>query len=465
MSSINRFFKLVFNIFTGGQQDFTTGNIDRAILMLSVPVIIEMFGEGLFALVDMFYVSQVSVNAIAVVTITESMMFIIFSVAMGIAMATSAVVARRVGEKAPEKASHTTRQAIYLALALGSLIGLIGYNYTPELLTLMGAEPEVIDEGMGFTQIMFASNAIIMLLFIINGAFRGAGNSAVAMWVLLGANALNIVLDPIFIFGWGPIPAYGVKGAAIATTTGRSLAVLAQFFVLFNGHTRLKLFVNSLKVDFQLMKEILKISVGGTGQFLIESVSWLVLMGILAHEGNAQVAGFGIGFRIIAFSILPSWGLAQAAAALVGQNLGAEKPDRAEKSVIRSAIFNVIFLLFVSISFFLGSEYIVSEYFTKDLDVIKYATLTLKVVCSGYIFFAVGMVVSQAFNGAGDTVTPTIINIFCFLVVQLPLAYVLTQVYSMGILGVLICIAACHSLQAVISALFFRKGTWKLNKV
>lgn len=433
--------------------------------MLSIPVIIEMFGEGLFALVDMIFVSHISVNAVSVVTITESMLFVVFSIAMGIAMATSAIVARRIGEKDPEKASHTTRQAIYLALVLGTAIGVFGLVYAPTLLTAMGADEQVVSEGMGYTRIMFGSNVIIMLLFIINGAFRGAGNSAIAMWVLLGGNTINIILDPIFIFGLGPIPSFGVEGAAMATTVGRSMAVVAQLFILFKGNTRLKLFVNGLKVDLKLIKEILKISLGGMGQFLIESVSWLVLMAILAREGAAQVAGFGIGFRIIAFSLLPSWGLAQAAAALVGQNLGALKPDRAQTSVVRIALFNLVFLLLVSVVFFLASETIVRDFFTQDPEVVKYATLSLKVVCLGYVFFAIGMVMSQAFNGAGDTLTPTVINLFCFIQVQLPLAYLLTKYFDWGILGVLVCISICHSLHAVVSVVLFRQGRWKLTKV
>jgi len=464
-SAVKKSLLFIFHSLTGKQKDFTTGSINKAILMLSLPVIIEMFGEGLFALIDMIFVSKVSVNAISTVTITESMMFIVFSVAMGISMATSAIVARRVGEKDFTMASHTTRQAIYLALGVGILVGVFGSIYAPDLLRLMGATPEVIAEGVGYTRIMFASNAIIMLLFIINGAFRGAGNSSIAMWVLLLANGLNIVLDPILIFGLGPIPAFGVQGAAMATTLGRSTAVLVQLIVLFRGNSHLKLFFKTLYADFKIIKEILKISLGGMGQFLIESVSWLVLMGILAREGNAQVAGFGIGFRIIAFSLLPSWGLAQAAAALVGQNLGAEKPDRAQESVVRTAFFNVVFLLFVSVAFFLASEPIISRFFTDDPQVVEYAALTLKVVCLGYVFFAVGMVMSQAFNGAGDTLTPTWINVFCFIIVQLPLAYVLTVSFSMGILGVLICISVCHSLQAIICSIVFKQGKWKLTKV
>lgn len=433
--------------------------------MLSIPVMIEMLGEGLFAIVDIAFVSRVSVNAITTVGLTESMMFIVYSIAIGLSMAASAVISRRIGEKDADGASSSTQQAIFIAITVGLLIGGLGFIYAEEILYLMEATPEVVDEGLGYTKVLFAGNVIVMLLFIINGAFRGAGDSAIAMRVLLIANGLNIILDPIFIFGLGPIPALGVQGAAVATTTGRGIAVLIQFYILFKGSSRLKLLSQSISIKFNIIKNLLKISLGGIGQFLVESASWIVLIRILSGLGTEYVAGFTIGFRIIAFTILPSWGLAQAAAALVGQNLGAEKPDRAETSVVRSAIFNTIFLSLVSIVFFIGARFVVQTFFTDEEAVVALAALTLKVICLGYVFFAFGMVVSQAFNGAGDTTTPTIINIVCFWVIQLPLAYLLTEYMDMGMMGVLICISLAHSLHAVICTIIFRRGHWKHIRV
>ena len=450
---------------SSNEKDYTSGSINDAIFVLSIPVVIEMLGEGLFAIVDIAFVSRVSVNAISTVGLTESMMFIVYSIAIGLSMAATAVVSRRVGEKDQDGASSSTLQAIIIAITVGLLIGGFGFIYAEEILYLMDATPEVVDEGLGYTKILFASNVIVMLLFIINGAFRGAGDSAIAMRVLLIANGLNIILDPIFIFGFGPIPALGVKGAAIATTIGRGIAVLIQFAYLFGGMSRIKLLTKKIKVQFDIIGNLLKISLGGIGQFLVESASWIVLIRILSGLGTEYVAGFTIGFRIIAFTLLPSWGLAQAAAALVGQNLGAQKPDRAETSVVRSAIFNTVFLLLVSIVFYLGAGFIVKEWFTEEPKIVELASLTLKVICLGYVFFAFGMVVSQAFNGAGDTRTPTIINIVCFWAVQLPLAYLLTQYFDMGMMGVLICIAFSHSIHAVISVAVFRKGNWKHIRV
>lgn len=433
--------------------------------MLSVPVMIEMLGEGLFAIVDIAFVSQVSVNAITTVGLTESMMFLVYSIAIGLSMAATAVVSRRIGEKDAKGAGESTQQAIFIAILIGLLIGGFGFVYAEEILYLMEATPEVVNEGLGYTKVLFASNVVVMLLFIINGAFRGAGDSAIAMRVLLIANGLNIILDPIFIFGLGPIPALGVKGAAVATTIGRGTAVLVQLYFLFGGKSKIKLLWSSLRVQFDVIKSLLKISLGGIAQFLVESASWIVLIRILSGQGTEYVAGFTIGFRIIAFTLLPSWGLAQAAAALVGQNLGANKPDRAETSVVRSAIFNTVFLLLVSVLFYLAAGFVVRTFFTDEERVVELASLTLKVICLGYVFFAFGMVVSQAFNGAGDTKTPTVINVVCFWIIQLPLAYALTQYFDMGMVGVLICIAFSHSMHAIISVIIFRRGNWKHIKV
>jgi putative MATE family efflux protein len=393
-------------------------------------------------------------------------MFIVYSIAIGLSMAASAIVSRRIGEKNKEQASIATLQAIFIAILIGLLLGGFGFFFAEEILRLMEAEEGVIKEGLGFTQWMFASNVIIMLLFIINGAFRGAGDSAIAMRVLLIANALNICLDPIFIFGLGPIPAFGVKGAAIATTTGRGLAVLIQFYFLFiSKNSSLHLVLNQIKLEVSVVLNLLKISLGGIGQFLIESASWLVLIRFISELGTNAVAGYTIGFRIIGFTILPAWGLAQAAAALVGQNLGAKLPERAEKSVWRSSFYNAIYLLFISVVFFLAADFIISNVFTDDAEVLPLAVTSIQIICLGYVFFAFGMVLSQAFNGAGDTFTPTIINIICFWVIQIPMAFWFMKSLNMGLEGVLYCIAICHSLHAVISIVLFKQGRWKLQKV
>lgn len=465
-SPILKFFNTFFKSLTAGEREYTSGSINKAIFMLSIPVIIEMIGEGLFAIIDMIFVSKLGENSIATVGLTESVMFIVYSIAIGLSMAASAIVSRRIGEKNKEQASIATLQAIFIAIIIGLLLGGLGFFYAEEILRLMEAEEGVIKEGLGFTQWMFASNVIIMLLFIINGAFRGAGDSAIAMRVLLIANALNICLDPIFIFGLGPIPAFGVKGAAIATTTGRGVAVLIQFYFLFiSKNSSLHLVLNQIKLEVSVVLNLLKISLGGIGQFLIESASWLVLIRFISELGTNAVAGYTLGFRIIGFTILPAWGLAQAAAALVGQNLGAKQPERAEKSVWRSSFYNAIYLLFISVVFFLAADFIISNVFTDDAEVLPLAVTSIQIICLGYVFFAFGMVLSQAFNGAGDTFTPTIINIICFWVIQIPMAFWFMKSLNMGLEGVLYCIAICHSLHAVISIALFKHGKWKLQKV
>ncbi|MBI3143523.1 MAG: MATE family efflux transporter [Bacteroidetes bacterium] len=447
------------------EKEYTTGSIDKAIFMLSLPVVIEMMGEGLFAVVDMMYVSKLGSNAIATVGLTESVMFIVYSIAIGISMAATAVVSRRVGEKDKAAASRAAFQAIWVGVVVGLVLGGVGILFARQVLALMDAEVGVIEEGLGYTQWIFGSNVVIMLLFIINGAFRGAGDSAIAMRVLLLANGLNIVLDPILIFGLGPIPALGVKGAAIATTTGRGIAVLVQFYYLFLGKGTLQIGIKQARLHVETVLNLLKISLGGIGQFLIESASWLVLIRFISALGTQSVAGYTIGFRIIAFTLLPSWGLAQAAAALVGQNLGAKQPERAQASVWRSAYYNAGFLVIVSVMFYLASNYIVQTFFTNEPEVVRLASLTLRTVCLGYLFFAFGMVVQQAFNGAGDTYTPTIINLVVFWGLQVPLAFLLMEYFHMGLLGVLVCISLCHSIHAVVSVALFRRGRWKLRAV
>ena len=463
--SLKKWLAYFLEAIKGEEREYTTGSISKAIFMLSVPVIIEMIGEALFAVIDIAFVSRVSVNAIATVGLTESVMFIIYSIAIGLSMAASAVVARRVGEKNLKDAAKTAQQAMIIALFVGTVLGIVGYIYSADILRFMGGSDELINEGNGYAKVIYMGNLIIMLLFLINGIFRGAGNTALAMKSLLIANGINLILDPIFIFGIGSFEGWGVTGAAIATTLGRGIGVLFQLYILFTGKSMLKMLRKNFVPCFNTIKQLLKISIGGIGQFFVESASWIVLIKLVALFGSSAVAGYTIGVRIIMFTLLPSWGLAQAAAALVGQNLGAKLSERAEKSVWRTAWFNMYLLLSLSIVFFIIAEPLISLFFTKNTDVIQYAANTLKISCLGYVFFAFGMVISQAFNGAGDTKTPTIINIICFWIVQIPLAYIAVYYFEFGLIGVLFSISFTHTIHALLSIILFKRGKWKLTVV
>lgn len=464
ISKFLRIFKLFIAALKGTESEFTSGSINRAIFLLSIPMIAEMVMESLFAVADVFFVSRVSVNAVATVGLTESVLMIIYSVAIGLSMATTAIVARRVGEKKFKKASDAGFQSIFLAVIIGALLGGVGYIFAEDILVLMGGKPDLIAEGLGFTQIMLAGNLSIFLLFLNNAIFRGAGDAAIAMRALWLANGLNLILDPLLIFGWGPVPAYGVEGAAIATTLGRSIGVLYQVFHLMNRRGIIKIGWANVVIRFKTVVELLKISLGGMGQFLIESASWIFLVKVMSLFGAEALAGYTIAFRVIVFTILPSWGMSNAAATLVGQNLGASAPDRAEESVWKTAFYNMIFLGLVSVVFYLAAEPIIGI-FTVQPGVVKIAVSALQIICFGYVFFAYGMVISQAFNGAGDTRTPLIVNFFVFWVIQIPLAYWLSVYLDWQANGVFFTIAFCHSLQAVISILLFRRGKWKTMMV
>lgn len=460
-SSIKKFISLLFSALKGSEKEFTSGSINRAIFLLSIPMIAEMVMESLFAVVDVFFVSRVSVNAVATVGLTESVLMIIYSVAIGLSMATTAIVARRVGAKKYVRAADGAFQSIFLAVIIGTILGIVGAYFASDILTLMGGEPDLVREGTGFTRIMFAGNLSIILLFLINGIFRGAGDASIAMRSLWIANGFNIVLDPILIFGFGPVPAYGLEGAAIATTTGRSIGILYQLYHLTNGKSIIKLGIRNVVIRLKTVVELVRISMGGMGQFLIESASWIFLVKVMSLFGSEALAGYTIAFRVIVFSILPSWGLSNAAATLVGQNLGAQQPERAESSVWKTALYNMIFLGLISIVFFMAADPIL-RIFSSDESVLKIGTDALKIICLGYVFFAYGMVISQAFNGAGDTKTPLIVNFFVFWVFQIPLAYWLSVTLGWQSNGVFTTIALAHSLQAVISVFLFRRGKWKL---
>lgn len=459
----------------GKEDDFTTGSIRRAIFLLSVPMVLEMGMEAIFAVVDIFFVSRVSTKAVATVGLTESVLMIVYSIAIGLSMAATAIVARRVGEKNYTKAADAAFQAILLGISLAVIIGLPGYLFADQVLAAMGGDPQLIAEGVGYTQIMFAGNISILLLFLNNAILRGAGNASVAMRALILSNSLNLILDPILIFGLGPIPAMGVTGAAIATTLGRSIGVLYQLVILLRGTSVLRLTAANVVLRIKDIAEMFKIATGGIVQFVVESLSWMFLIRIMSYFGEAAVAGYTLAFRVIVFTILPAWGMSNAAATLVGQNLGADQPDRAETSVWKSARYNMIFLGVISVIFFLFAREVMNV-FDESTVVLEFGARALQIICLGYVFFAYGMVISQSFNGAGDTRTPVIINFFCFWIVQIPMAFLLSfhvdyvagewQIEPwLGTDGVLISIAVCHSIHALVSIYIFKKGNWKLVKV
>jgi len=394
VNSIKKFFTNFWIAVTGKEREFTTGSIRKAIFMLSIPMILEMLMESIFALVDIAYVSQVSINAVATIGLTESVITLVYAIAIGLSMAATAVVARRVGGKNLKGAREAAVQAIFLGVLVSIVVGIIGFLYNKEILVLMGAEPDLIAEGHGYTKWLIGGNITIMLLFLINAIFRGAGDASIAMWTLVLSNGLNIILDPIFIFGWGPVPEYGVMGAAIATNIGRGTAVLFQLGILFFGWSKIKLVLRDMVLNLKVMFNLIKVSAGGIAQFLIGTSSWVFLMRIMSEFGSEVLAGYTIAIRVMMFTLMPSWGMSNAAATLVGQNLGAKQPD-------------------------------------------------------------------SAFNGSGDTQTPTKINLIAFWLYQLPVAYLLALVLDWGAIGVFIAITTAEVLLAAIGIVWFRKGKWK----
>ena len=448
----------------GSETDFTQGSIRRAIFLLSIPMILEMVMESLFAVVDIYFVGKISTNAVAAVGLTESVLTLIYGVAIGLSMAATALVARRVGEKDYKKASDAAFQAILVAVVLSLIVAVFGALYAPEVLRLMGGAEDLVQEGYRYTRIMFAGNISIMLLFLINAVFRGAGNASLAMRSLWLANGLNMLLDPLFIFGWGPVPAFGIEGAAIATTVGRSVGVVYQLFYLIGGGAVVRLGARNLVLRWKTVRNILNLSVGTMGQFLVESASWIFLVRIISLFGSEVIAAYTIAIRIIIFSILPSWGLSNAAATLVGQNLGAAYPARAEQSVWNTAFYNLLFLLVLSIVFYVFAYELVGL-FTSEPQVVEQGAQALRIICLGYAFVSYGMVVAQSFNGAGDTKTPLYINLFCYWLLQVPLAWLLAVPLEMGPNGVYVAVAVSFSVSAVISVFIFRKGRWKMVEV
>ncbi|MDX2022545.1 MAG: MATE family efflux transporter [Deltaproteobacteria bacterium] len=448
----------------GSRRDFTTEDLGRAVILLAVPMVLEMVMESIFAVVDIFWVSKLGPEAVASVGLTESLLNLLYALAIGLSMGAAAVVSRRIGEKDPEGAARAAFQAILLGGGLSVVIGVGGAVAAPQLLQLMGASAETTRVGVNYTRVMLGGSATVVMLFLINAIFRGAGDAAVAMRTLWLANGINIVLGPFLVFGWGPFPKWGVAGAAVATTIGRGTGVLYQLYKLTRPTSRVALKRRHLIFEADVMKTIIRIARSGVFQVLVGSASWIALVRVLANFGSTAVAGYTIAIRVVLFALLPSWGMANAAATLVGQNLGAKQPDRAEQAVWRAAIYNLYFLGTVGVIFFIFAGNI-AALFAPDPEVVAYATRCLRIVSAGFLFYAVGMVVTQAFNGAGDTKTPTWINIICFWLWEIPLAYALSHFTKLGPTGVFTAIMTAFSLVAVLSVVLFKRGTWKVIRV
>jgi len=462
---LNKVVKDFIYALSGKAENFTSGSIRRAIFLLSVPMVLEMSMESIFALVDIYFVNMVGTNAVATVGLTESVLMIVYSIAIGLSMAITAIVSRRIGEKKNKKAGDAAFQGIVIGIAMALVIGVPGYLFSGTILSLMGGSETLISEGIGYTQIMFAGNISILLLFLNNSILRGAGNASYAMYALIISNTINMILDPLLIFGVGPFPELGVQGAAVATNIGRSIGVLFQLFIIIKGTSVIRVAKENIMLKLKDIGEIFKISFGGVTQFIVESLSWMFLIRIMSEFGEDAVAGYTLAFRVIVFTILPSWGMSNAAATLVGQNLGAGQATRAEKSVWLTARYNVVFLGLVSLVFYLFAQDMM-EIFRGSSQLVKdYGAQSLRIICLGYVFFAYGMVISQSFNGAGNTSTPMIINLVCFWIIQIPMAYWLAYKTSLGSDGVLWSIAICHSIHAIISIWIFKKGAWKSVKV
>ncbi len=448
----------------GSQHDYTKGSIGRSVLLLSIPMVLEMLMESVFAVVDVFFVARLGAEAVAAVGLTESLLTLIYTVAIGLSIGATAMVARRIGEGDPEGAARTAIQVLALGLIVSLLLGVAGFMLAPRLLMLMGASPDVIASGANYSRVMLGGNVVVMMLFLINAVFRGAGDAAIAMRVLWLANLINIVLCPCLIFGLGPFPELGVTGAAVATTIGRGTGALYAFSRLWRKGGRIRLTGRHLRLEPSVMLRLLRLSAAGAFQVFIGMASWIGLIRILSSFGSDALAGYTIGMRIIIFALLPSWGMSNAAATLVGQSLGAGKPERAERAVWLAGFYNMCFLGIIGLVFvFLAGPII--GLFTNDPAVAPYGIACLRTVACGFLFYAYGMVLTQSFNGAGDTWTPTVINLFVFWLWEIPLAYVLSITFGFGPQGVFFAITIAFSTLAVISALIFRKGRWKARKV
>jgi putative MATE family efflux protein len=448
----------------GTKQDYTEGPIERALILLAVPMVFETLLESLFAVVDIFFVAHLGAEAIATVGLTESMMSLIYAVAIGLGIGAAAVVSRRIGEHDPSRASHAGGQAILLGVLVSLPISLIGFVFAPDLLGLLGASGGVRSAGSGYTRVLLGGNAAVLLLFLINAVFRGAGDAAIAMRSLWLASACNMILGPLLIFGVGPFPRLGVTGAAVGTTIGRSIGVLYQIRQLVRRKGRIAIRAGDFLPDVRALGSLIRLSGSGILQILIGTASWLALVRVLAGFGSDVLAGYTIGIRVIVFALLPSWGLSNAAATLVGQNLGAKHPERAERSVWMAAYYNMWVLGSVGLLFVVFAPSIIAI-FTRDPAIVPHGIACLRIVSAGFVFYAYGMVVSNAFNGAGDTWTPTLLNLVCFWVLEVPLAWGLSRLPAFGPSGVFLAIAIAFSTLALSSSLIFRRGRWKTRAV
>jgi putative MATE family efflux protein len=456
--------KLFKEALRGSSRDYTEGPVGPAIVVLAIPMVMEMCMESLFAVVDVFFVARLGADAVATVGLTESMLAIVYSVAIALCIGATATVSRRIGEKDREGAATAAVQVLALGVCVSAVIAIVGLLNARSLLAFMGAEPAILGNNARFTMVMLGGNASIMLLFLQNAIFRGAGDATIAMRVLWLANGINLTLDPLLIFGLGPFPELGVVGAAVATTTGRSVAVLVQLWVLLSGRGRIHVERRHLRLVPSVMWSMCRLSGTGLLQVLLQTTSWIGLVRVISMFGSPALAGYTIGIRTILFALLPSWGLGNAAATMVGQALGAGKPDRAEKAVWTAGFYNVIFLGSIGVLFTIFAPSIVAIY-TSDPEIAQHGVNCLRIVASGYVFYAYGMVLTQSFNGAGDTWTPTWINFRCFWLWEIPLAWFLAMHLEMGPRGVYIAVTVAFSTVAVVSALLFRRGRWKLQRV
>ena len=460
----NSFWAVVRESIWGSKRDFTTGSLGIALIVLSIPMIFEMFAESLFAVVDIFFVSHLGSGAVAAVGITESMMFLIYSVAIGLSIGATATVARRIGEKDRDGAAKAATHSIYLGLLVAVVLGVTGVIFAPDFLRLMGAEASVIAEGSTFTRIMLGTNIVVVFLFLLNAIFRGAGDAAIAMRVLWLANILNMILAPCFIFGVWFFPKLGVTGAAVGTSIGRGTGVLFAAYMLFSGKKRFAIHMEHWRIDRTRLWKLVKISAPAVLQFFIQTASWIGLVRIITLFGTQAVAGYQIGIRVVLFALLPSIGFSNAAATLVGQNLGAGKPERSEKAVWTAAFYNAIVQTSIGVIFviFAGN---IAGFFATEPDELAYATDALRIIAYGFFFYGVGMVIETSFNGAGDTWTPTYLNLFVFWLFEIPFAYLLAYRFGYGPQGVFWAITVAFSLLAIASSLLFKRGKWKLKIV
>lgn len=458
------FWQAIWEALRGSHRDFTTGSLNRTIMLLAIPMVLEMVLESLFAVVDIFWVGRLGPNAIATVGLTESMLTLIIAVGLGLGMSTAAMVARRIGEKDPEGAAVAAMQGILLSLVVSVLVAVPCIHYAPQLLRLAGGTPEIVAVGANYTRIALGGGGVLLLLFLNNAIFRGAGDAAIAMRLLWVSNIINLALDPCLIFGLGPFPRLGVTGAAAATFTGRSIGVLYQFYRLARGTERLRIGVRQMRLQLGVMIRLIRVASAGILQFLIAQASWIGLVRIVSVFGATALAGYTIGIRIIIFILLPSWGLSNAAATLVGQNLGAGEPQRAESSVWRTGLWNMVFLGSVGVVFFLFAGPLV-RLFTNDAAVAHVGANCLRIFCCGNVAYAYGMVLLQAFNGAGDTLTPTLVNLVGFWILELPLAWWLAHKTSLAANGVFLSVVLAEIFMVAASVVLFRQGRWKRQKI